>query len=146
MLKNPVSITPDKTVDDAIDLMHDRRVDTLLVTDADGVLQGYVDLDDINRITDATTPVSRFTNKEVFYVQASALIGDTVDRILKQGVKNVPVVDAKKHLVGIVTRTALVDIVYDALRGAPASDEQPASPINADIHAAATHEGGESSQ
>lgn len=146
MLKNPAAITPEKTLDDAIDLMHERRVDTLLVTDTDGVLQGYVDLDDINRITDATTPVSRFTNKEVFYVQASALIGDTVDRILKQGVKNVPVVDAKKHLVGIVTRTALVDIVYDALRGAPASDEQPASPINADIHAAATHEGGESSQ
>lgn len=146
MLKNPAAITPDKTLDDAIDLMHDRRVDTLLVTNADGVLQGYVDLDDINRIADATTPVSRFTNKEVFYVQASALIGDTVDRILKQGVKNVPVVDAQKHLVGIVTRTALVDIVYDALRGAPASDEQPASPINADIHAAATHEGGESSQ
>ncbi|WP_261810497.1 betaine/proline/choline family ABC transporter ATP-binding protein [Levilactobacillus humaensis] len=146
MLKNPVAITPDKTLDDAIDLMHSRRVDTLLVTDTDGVLEGYVDLDDINRITDATTPVSRFTNREVFYVQASSLIGDTVDRILKQGVKNVPVVDAKKHLVGIVTRTALVDIVYDALRGAPATDEEPASPINADIHAAATHEGGESSQ
>ncbi|WP_125573573.1 betaine/proline/choline family ABC transporter ATP-binding protein [Levilactobacillus huananensis] len=146
MLKNPAAITPDKTLDDAIDLMHSRRVDTLLVTNADGVLEGYVDLDDINRITDATTPVSRFTNREVFYVQASSLIGDTVDRILKQGVKNVPVVDAKKHLVGIVTRTALVDIVYDALRGAPATDEEPASPINADIHAAATHEGGESSQ
>lgn len=146
MLKNPAAITPDKTLDDAIDLMHSRRVDTLLVTNAEGVLEGYVDLDDINRITDATTPVSRFTNREVFYVQASSLIGDTVDRILKQGVKNVPVVDAKKHLVGIVTRTALVDIVYDALRGAPATDEEPASPINADIHAAATHEGGESSQ
>ncbi|KRO04617.1 ABC-type proline glycine betaine transport system, ATPase component [Levilactobacillus paucivorans] len=146
MLKNPVAITPDKTLDDAIDLMHSRRVDTLLVTNAEGVLEGYVDLDDINRITDATTPVSRFTNREVFYVQASSLISDTVDRILKQGVKNVPVVDAKKHLVGIVTRTALVDIVYDALRGAPATDEEPASPINADIHAAATHEGGESSQ
>jgi len=65
---------------------------------------------------------------------------------MKQGVKNVPVVDAMKHLVGIVTRTALVDIVYDALRGAPADNEEPASPINADIHAAATHEGGESSQ
>lgn len=146
MLKNPAAITPDKTLDDAIDLMHSRRVDTLLVTNAEGVLEGYVDLDDINRITDATTPVSRFTNREVFYVQASSLIGDTVDRILKQGVKNVPVVDAKKHLVGIVTRTALVDIVYDALRGAPATDEEPVSPINADIHAAATHEGGESSQ
>jgi len=146
MLKTPVSITPDKTLDDAIDLMHDRRVDTLLVTDDNGVLQGFVDLDDINRITDGSTLISRFTNRKVFYVQANSLIGDTVDRILKQGVKNVPVVDAKKHLVGIVTRTALVDIVYDALRGAPEANEEPASPINADIHAAANHEGGDTAQ
>jgi len=52
------------------------------------------------------------------------------------------VVDQDKHLVGIVTRTALVDIVYDALRGAPEANEEPASPINADIHAAATHDEG----
>lgn len=143
MLKNPVAITPDKTLDDAIDVMHDRRVDTLLVTDANGVLQGYIDLDDINRTTDPHTPISELTNEKVFYVKADSLIGDTVDRILKQGVKNVPVVDKQKRLVGIVTRTALVDIVYDALRGAPEADETPASPINADIHAAATHEGGD---
>ncbi|MFC6207915.1 betaine/proline/choline family ABC transporter ATP-binding protein [Levilactobacillus tongjiangensis] len=146
MLTNPAAITPDKTLEDAIEQMHERRVDTLLVTDKDNVLQGFVDLDDINRIADAHTPVSRFTQDRVFYVKANALIGDTVDRILKKGVKNVPVVDEDKHLVGIVTRTALVDIVYDALHGAPDANEKPASPINADIHAAATREGGEMPQ
>lgn len=141
MRKHPVAISPDKTLSDTIDLMHDKRVDTLLVTDDQEKLIGYIDLDDVSRTTDPQTPVSQLMNHEVFYVQAKALIGDTVQRILKLGVKNVPVVDDQHRLVGIVTRTALVDIVYDALRGAPATDEQPASPINADIHAAATHEG-----
>lgn len=142
MRKHPVAISPNKTLTDTIDLMHEKRVDTLLVTDDQDKLIGYIDLDDVSRNTNPQTPVSALMNHEVFFVQSKALIGDTVQRILKMGVKNVPVVDDQHRLVGIVTRTSLVDIVYDALRGVPENDEQPASPINVDIHAAANHEGG----
>ncbi|QMU08942.1 ABC transporter ATP-binding protein [Levilactobacillus suantsaii] len=138
MRKNPVAISPDKTLSDTIDLMHDKRVDTLLVTDDQDKLIGYIDLDDVSRNTNASTLVSELMNHEVFYVQDKALIGDTVQRILKLGVKNVPVVDDDHRLVGIVTRTSLVDLVYDALRGA--TDEEPSSPFNADIHAAANRD------
>lgn len=58
-------------------------------------------------------------HNDVFYVKSDSLIRDTVERILKRGFKNVPVVDAQHKLVGIVTRAALVDIVYDALWGEP---------------------------
>lgn len=54
---------------------------------------------------------------DVFYVKSDSLVRDTVERILKRGFKNIPVVDKDKKLVGIVTRAALVDIVYDALWG-----------------------------
>ncbi|RXI78234.1 betaine/proline/choline family ABC transporter ATP-binding protein [Levilactobacillus suantsaii] len=138
MRKNPVAISPDKTLSDTIDLMHDKRVDTLLVTDDQDKLIGYIDLDDVSRNTNASTLVSELMNHEVFYVQDKALIGDTVQRILKLGVKNVPVVDDDHRLVGIVTRTSLVDLVYDALRGA--TDEELSSPFNADIHAAANRD------
>lgn len=138
MRKNPVAISPDKTLSDTIDLMHDKRVDTLLVTDDQDKLIGYIDLDDVSRNTNASTLVSELMNHEVFYVQDKALIGDTVQRILKLGVKNVPVVDDDHRLVGIVTRTSLVDLVYDALRGA--TDEEPSSPFNADINAAANRD------
>lgn len=138
MRKNPVAISPDKTLSDTIDLMHDKRVDTLLVTDDQDKLIGYIDLDDVSRNTNASTLVSELMNHEVFYVQDKALIGDTVQRILKLGVKNVPVVDDDHRLVGIVTRTSLVDLVYDVLRGA--TDEEPSSPFNADIHAAANRD------
>ncbi|WP_125766815.1 betaine/proline/choline family ABC transporter ATP-binding protein [Lapidilactobacillus wuchangensis] len=141
MKRHPATIQPEQTLADAIDTMHERRVDTLLVTDQDQKLVGYLDIDDVSRKTDVQTPVKQLMNHEVSYVQAKALIGDSVQRLLKLGVKNIPVVNQEKQLVGIVTRTSLVDIVYDALRGAPATDEQPASPINVDIHAAANHEG-----
>ena len=42
---------------------------------------------------------------------------DSLQRILKRGVKYVPVVDEGNHLVGILTRVSLVDIIYDVLWG-----------------------------
>ena len=54
---------------------------------------------------------------EVFYVKDNALLRNTLQRILKQGLKYVPVVDDQKRVVGILTRASLVDIVYDVVFG-----------------------------
>jgi osmoprotectant transport system ATP-binding protein len=117
MLKNVASITPDKLLKEALKMMHDRRVDSLLVTDEGGSLKGYLDIEDIDYNFKTATSVGDVMHSDVFYVSSDSLIRDTVERILKRGFKNVPVVDRDKHLVGIVTRAALVDIVYDALWG-----------------------------
>lgn len=117
MLKNVASITPDRLLKEALKTMHDRRVDSLLVTDSGGTLKGYMDIEDIDYNFKTATSVGDVMHSDVFYVSSDSLIRDTVERILKRGFKNVPVVDKNHHLVGIVTRAALVDIVYDALWG-----------------------------
>ncbi len=117
MLTNVASITPDRLLKEALKIMHDRRVDSLLVTDSGGTLKGYMDIEDIDYNFKTATSVGDVMHTDVFYVSSESLIRDTVERILKRGFKNVPVVDKDHHLVGIVTRAALVDIVYDALWG-----------------------------
>jgi len=117
MLTNVASITPDRLLKEALKLMHDRRVDSLLVTDDGGTLKGYLDIEDIDYNFKTATSVGDVMHSDVFYVKSDSLVRDTVERILKRGFKNVPVVDNHNHLVGIVTRAALVDIVYDALWG-----------------------------
>ncbi|MEA5632344.1 CBS domain-containing protein, partial [Bacillus velezensis] len=52
-----------------------------------------------------------------YTVLGGTLLRDTVRKILKRGVKYVPVVDEDRRLIGIVTRASLVDIVYDSLWG-----------------------------
>ncbi|WP_203623788.1 MULTISPECIES: betaine/proline/choline family ABC transporter ATP-binding protein [unclassified Lacticaseibacillus] len=133
MLKNPVSITPGKSLVEAIQLMRDRRVDTLLVVDDNGYLKGFIDIESLTRQYAKSTAVADIMQKKLFYVQESALLRDSVDRILKRGLKYVPVVDQDNKLKGIVTRAALVDMVYDTIWGenadhseqAPASDAEP---------------------
>ncbi|MDN6117847.1 MAG: CBS domain-containing protein, partial [Lacticaseibacillus paracasei] len=61
--------------------------------------------------------VGDIIKNSIFYVNKDSLLRDTADRILKRGLKYVPVVDHEKKLVGIVTRAALVDVVYDTIWG-----------------------------
>ncbi|MGG3942206.1 betaine/proline/choline family ABC transporter ATP-binding protein [Peribacillus psychrosaccharolyticus] len=113
----PISITLEKTLSQAIALMREKRVDSLLVVDGQNVLKGFVDVETINEKRKVATSISDVMNTSIFSVQQTSLIRDVVQKILKQGYKNVPVVDHKKHLVGIVTRSTLVDIVYDNIWG-----------------------------
>ena len=121
MLKTPIAITPEKSLQEAIRLMREKRVDTLLVTDNSNVLKGYIDVESIDRNRGKVTSVGDILNKDVFYVKETALLRDTLQRILKRGLKYVPVVDAENHLVGILTRASLVDIVYDVICGEESS-------------------------
>lgn len=118
-MNTAVSITPEKSLQNAIRLMREKRVDTLLVVDEDNVLKGFVDVETIDqeRRRGNSTSVGDIINPKVFYVKESALVRDSLQRILKRGVKYVPVVDDSKHLVGILTRVSLVDIIYDVLWG-----------------------------
>lgn len=117
MIKNPVSVTPGKSLQDAIRLMRDRKVDTLFVTDDSGVLKGMVGLEDIDRYRRTATSVGDVMQGEIRFVRSGTLLRDTVQRMLKIGFKNIPVVDKDGKLIGLVTRGSLAEIVYDNIWG-----------------------------
>ncbi|MDM5358987.1 betaine/proline/choline family ABC transporter ATP-binding protein [Peribacillus sp. ACCC06369] len=117
MSRNPISITEEKSLTDAITIMREKRVDSLLVVDEQNVLKGYVDIETISEYRKKAKFISEVINTEVYSVKQDSLIRDSVQKILKRGFKYVPVVDQNKLLVGIVTRATLVDIVYDSLWG-----------------------------
>ncbi len=117
MLSAAIAITPEKSLQEAIKLMRGKRVDTLLVTDASGVLKGFIDVETLDRKRGKATSVGDILNTHVFYVKETSLLRDTLQRILKRGLKYVPVVDDGQKLVGILTRASLVDIVYDVIWG-----------------------------
>ncbi|MCY8108850.1 choline ABC transporter ATP-binding protein OpuBA [Bacillus spizizenii] len=117
MNTQPVTITADKTLSEAIQLMRQERVDSLLVVDDEHVLQGYVDVEIIDQCRKKANLVGEVLHEDLYTVLGGTLLRDTVRKILKRGVKYVPVVDGNRRLIGIVTRASLVDIVYDSLWG-----------------------------
>lgn len=117
MLNTAITITPEKSLQEAIKLMREKRVDTLLVTDNSNVLKGFIDVETLDRKRGKVSSVGDILNPKVFYVKESAYLRDTLQRILKRGLKYVPVVDEQNRVVGILTRASLVDIVYDVIWG-----------------------------
>lgn len=117
MLKTAVTITSEKSLQEAIKLMREKRVDTLLVTDNQNILKGYIDIESINLRRGNSSSVGDILKTDVFFVKETALLRNTLRRILTRGLKYVPVVDEKQRVVGILTRASLVDIVYDVLWG-----------------------------
>lgn len=124
MLKNPVSITPDKSLTEVISLMREKRVDSLLVTENDKTLIGLVDLSALSHRYQKDLLVRDIMTKVSFYVKEDDLLRDTAERILKRGLKYAPVVDKNKHLTGIVTRSSLVDMLYDIIWGSQEAEEE----------------------
>ena len=116
MNPTPVTITGDHTLSQAIQLMKQKRVDSLLVVNEDNILQGYVDVESIDQKRKKASLVSEIVEK-AFTVEEGTLVRDAVRQILKKGMKYVPVIDAQHRLIGIVTRASLVDIVYDSIWG-----------------------------
>lgn len=117
MLNSAITITPEKSLQEAIKLMREKRVDTLLVVDNSHVLKGFIDVETLDQQRGKASSVGDILNKDVFFVQKTALLRDALQRILKRGLKYVSVVDEQKRVVGILTRASLVDIVYDVIWG-----------------------------
>ncbi|MEL5940463.1 ABC transporter ATP-binding protein [Tetragenococcus halophilus] len=117
VMTTAITITSEKSIQEAITLMREKRVDTLLVTDNREILKGFIDIETINRRSDRTMSVGDIIKTDVSSVKEDTLLRNTLQRILKRGLKYVPVVDDKNRVVGILTRASLVDIIYDVLWG-----------------------------
>ena len=116
MIRGPVSVSSDQNLSEAIKLMRTRRVDSLFVTDADDILLGMLSVEAID--TNRRRPVTvGEVMSEVSFVREGTLVRDALQRILKLGYKNIPVVNDNNQLIGLITRTSIVDMVYDTIWG-----------------------------
>ncbi|WP_033828823.1 betaine/proline/choline family ABC transporter ATP-binding protein [Bacillus andreraoultii] len=113
----PVTVTPNVFLSEAIRLMKQKRVDSLLVVNRNNKLEGYIDFEMIDQKRSQASRVAEVVEKDILKVETGTFVRDTIQTILKRGLKYVPVVDHDGRLVGIVTRTNLVDVVYDSIWG-----------------------------
>lgn len=117
MSRRHVAMTEDRTLIDALELLKEQSVDTLLVTDEHNVLKGFVDIHMIQRNFNTAINLADITSTKMFSLREDALVRESVDLILKRGYSYVPIVNEVGHLKGIVTRATFVNIIYDAIWG-----------------------------
>ena len=105
MINDPVTITKDQTVGDALRIMAENHIGGIPVVDADRMLVGIVTNRDVRFQTDLSVKIEEvMTSKGLVTLRDSESERSHVMEMLQQNkVEKIPVVDADGRLVGLIT-------------------------------------------
>lgn len=114
IMREPIKINENQNIKEAANLMFKTKVDDILVVNDDNVLVGRIDMRALTK-RDAKHEKVKSILKEVTYILNNTKIRDAIFYVQELGNRNLSVVDAEGHLVGIITRGDIVSNMYDAL-------------------------------
>lgn len=115
MKTGAVSISTDHTVSDALTLMQNRRVDTLFIVNDKNQLQGLVTIQGIADEKNIQRKVTDIMLSSVRPLKENTLIQNQMREALQRGDSAIPVVDEMRRLTGVLTKSTLVNLVYDII-------------------------------
>jgi osmoprotectant transport system ATP-binding protein len=114
MIHNPVKITAKRTVLQAIEIMKENKVDSLMVTDKNNVLIGMVTLKSIQLIN-RTTVIEEIMEQKVQSVSEEANLISVLTTMNEHKIGYVPVVNQTNQLTGLITRSSILSALSSQL-------------------------------
>ena len=104
MILDPVTLTKDATVKDALQMMREFKIGGIPVVDAENVLIGIVTNRDLRFEKDFARPIAEVMTSENIITAATSCTMEEAEAILQQHkIEKLPVVDANYALVGLIT-------------------------------------------
>ncbi len=122
VMKVPVTVKVDESLSNTVKIMRDKRIDTIFIVNNEQKLLGYLDIQDIQEGVRKNTELIDIMERDVYRVRLDSKLQDSIRTILKRNVRNIPVVDENNVLKGLITRSNLVDIVYESIWGEEDAD------------------------
>lgn len=128
MRPNPIKIHAQQNLGDALNQMHQYHVDSLMVVDDEDHLTGILDLKTLRNQQQPQLIIDDMKHAVPVKIREDERLQMITEPLLERNWEYVPVVDEQNHLKGIITRSALVDVIYDAVWGTtenphPAKDQ-----------------------
>jgi len=103
MISNPVSLPPDKTIQDALQLMHDYHISGIPIVEGDKLV-GILTNRDIRFETNMDQPISRIMTKNNLITAPVGTSLEDAEKILqKYRIEKLPIVDDHGILSGLIT-------------------------------------------
>lgn len=103
MIYDPITISKDQTVGEALKLMHDNRIGGIPVVDPDNKLIGIVTNRDLRFQKDMSLPIANVMTHENLVTTNHTGLAEASDILLKNKIEKLPVVDAEGKLMGLIT-------------------------------------------
>lgn len=103
MIYDPVTITKDQTVGDALKLMEENHIGGIPVVDPDNHLVGIVTNRDLRFQSDMSLPIDEVMTKDNLVTTDNPNLSEASQILLRHKIEKLPVVDANNRLVGLIT-------------------------------------------
>ena len=103
LIYDPVTITKEKTVADALRLMKENRIGGIPVIDEERHLIGILTNRDLRFQRDMTLAVEHVMTKENLVTTTKADLSEAANILLENKIEKLPVVDEDNHLIGLIT-------------------------------------------
>ena len=104
MIVEPVTLRPDSSVAEALELMERYRISGVPITDEAEVLVGILTNRDLRFETDASQPVSALmTSRNLVTAPVGTTLAEAEAILHRNKIEKLPVVDADGHLKGLIT-------------------------------------------
>jgi len=104
MVMNPITISPDETVKNALELKRQHNISGFPVTEDDGTLVGILTNRDIRFVENLDTPVRALMTKDNLITVTANTSRDEAKKLLQQHrIEKLIIVDAQKRCIGLMT-------------------------------------------
>lgn len=126
MNPKPITVQLGTSISDAVKVMRDNRISTLLITDENNILFGTVALEKINK-RNKDMVVDDIMESPTTFISPNTYLKDVAERMLKRGKKHTLVLDEDYTLRGLLSRTDLVEVVYNSIWGTDETNKESES-------------------
>ena len=118
--KPPITISPDATILEAIQLMSDQRVGAVAITQ-DGKLEGIFTERDVMKkvilsgVNPGETPLREVMTTEIKTATDAASVADAMELLSRHRIRHLPIVDDAGHIEGMLSLRYLLHDRMDEL-------------------------------
>ena len=103
MIYDPITITKEQTVGDALRLMHENHIGGIPVVDGDMKLIGIVTNRDLRFQTEMSLPIAEVMTCKNLVTTTNPDLQEAAKILLKNKIEKLPVVDENNKLIGLIT-------------------------------------------
>ncbi len=103
MVVNPLTISPDKTLGEALEMMRRNQISGVPVVKEDNILVGILTNRDVRFATDMTKSVSDLMTKSVISVTEESRAEEARSLLHQHRIEKLVVVNQKKQCIGLIT-------------------------------------------
>ena len=111
MISRPITVNPKRNLIQAAQIMRENKVDSLLAINREGILLGYVTLENIQRVENKNVIVEEIMSREPVCVGGDKTLPELLEVFnnLKRGY--LPVCNDEGVLLGLVTKSSLISVL-----------------------------------